>query len=146
MNNEAIQKLKEFQIKNHLSGYNLEQPEEQADTVSQSHSVSKPKRAINYPAHIKPLKERIMSALANGCRTPDSVATYCGESLKLVTLQLGRWVSRGLIGKHIQRPFECKYLGLQPSEVPKPRVCTLDACVKKHHPAGWWGGYRFTNR
>jgi hypothetical protein len=41
-----------------------------------------------------------MSALANGCRTPDSVATYCGESLKLVNLQLGRWVSRGLIGKH----------------------------------------------
>jgi len=100
MNQEAIEKLRQFQVKNHLSGYNLEQPEEQADIVSQSHSVPKPKRAINYPAHIKPLKDRIMSALANGCRTPDAVATYCGESVKLVTLQLGRWVSRGLIGRH----------------------------------------------
>jgi hypothetical protein len=97
MNNEAIQKLKEFQIKNHLSGYNLQEPQvEQTDKVSES-SV----RKINYPEHIKPLKERIMSALANGCRTPESVANYCGtEDIKLINLQLGRWVSRGLIGRH----------------------------------------------
>ena len=95
MKTEAIQALQQFK-EMHLAM----EAKQEADTVSQSHSVSKPKRAINYPAHIKPLKERIMSALANGCRTPDSVATYCGESLKLVNLQLGRWVSRGLIGKH----------------------------------------------
>jgi hypothetical protein len=97
MNNEAIQKLKEFQIKNHLSGYNLQEPQvEQTDKVSES-SV----RKINYPEHIKPLKERIMSALANGCRTPESVANYCGtEDIKLINLQLCRWVSRGLIGRN----------------------------------------------
>ena len=97
MNNEAIQKLKEFQIKNHLSGYNLQEPQdEQTDKVSES-SV----RKINYPEHIKPLKERIMSALANGCRTPESVANYCGTTdIKLINLQLCRWVSRGLIGRH----------------------------------------------
>jgi hypothetical protein len=42
-----------------------------------------------------------MSALSNGCRTPESVATYCGtEDIKLINLQLCRWVSRGLIGRH----------------------------------------------
>jgi hypothetical protein len=95
MKTEAIQALQQFK-EMHLAM----EAKQEADTVSQSHSVPKPKRAINYPAHIKPLKERIMSALANGCRTPDSVATYCGENIKLVTLQLGRWVSRGLIGKY----------------------------------------------
>jgi len=58
-------------------------------------------KAINYPAHIKPLKERIMSALNNGNRTAEAVAGYCKEdNVKLVNLQLGRWVSRGMIGKH----------------------------------------------
>jgi len=95
MNHQAIEALKQFK-EMHLA---IEAKQE-GDKVSQSHSVSKPKRVINYPAHIKPLKERIMSALANGCRTPDSVATYCGEDIKLITLQLGRWVSRGLIGRH----------------------------------------------
>ena len=95
MKAEAIEALKQFK-EMHLAM----EAKQEADTVSQSHSVSKPKRAINYPAHIKPLKERIMSALKGGCRTPESVATYCGESVKLVTLQLGRWVSRGMIGRH----------------------------------------------
>jgi hypothetical protein len=97
MNQEAMQKLQEFQIKNHLSGYNLQEPQgEQADKVSESSA-----KRINYPDHIKPLKERIMSALSNGCRTPESVATYCGtKDIKLINLQLGRWVSRGLIGRH----------------------------------------------
>jgi hypothetical protein len=99
MNQEAMKKLEEFKIKNHLSGYNLEN---QADSQVEVVSISEPKlkRAINYPAHVKPLKERIMSALNNGCRTPDSVATYCGVDIKLATMQLGRWVSRGLIGRH----------------------------------------------
>jgi hypothetical protein len=98
MNQEAIQKLEEFKIRNHLSGYNLQQEEAngQADTASESPNTKR----INYPDHIKPLKERIMSALNNGCRTPDAVANYCGENVKLITLQLGRWVSRGLIGRH----------------------------------------------
>jgi hypothetical protein len=97
MNNEAIQKLEQFK-QMHLAVAN---GGEQTDIVSQSHSVSKGKRAINYPEHIKPLKERIMSALANGCRTPESVANYCGTTdIKLINLQLCRWVSRGLIGRN----------------------------------------------
>jgi len=58
-------------------------------------------KSFNYPDHIKPLKDRIMSALKNGARTADTVAKYCKEdNVKLVNLQLGRWVSRGMIGKH----------------------------------------------
>ena len=96
MNNEAIQKLEQFK-QMHLAVAN---GGEQTDTVSQSHSVP-PKRSINYPEHIKPLKERIMSALANGARTPESVANYCGTTdIKLINLQLCRWVSRGLIGRN----------------------------------------------
>jgi hypothetical protein len=92
MKAEAIQKLEQFK-QMHLAVAN---GGEQTDKVSES-SV----RKINYPEHIKPLKERIMSALANGCRTPESVANYCGtEDIKLINLQLGRWVSRGLIGRH----------------------------------------------
>jgi len=89
MKAEAIKALEQFR-QMHLASNG------QADTVSESPT----KRAINYPKHVKPLKERIMSALNNGCRTPDAVATYCSEEIKLITLQLGRWVSRGLIGKH----------------------------------------------
>jgi hypothetical protein len=90
MNQEAMQKLEQFRQ------MHLATDGEQTDKASGS-SV----RKINYPEHIKPLKERIMSALANGCRTPESVANYCGtEDIKLINLQLGRWVSRGLIGRH----------------------------------------------
>lgn len=90
MNQEAMQKLEQFK-QMHLATSHVEQ----TDTVSGS-SVKR----INYPDHIKPLKDRIMSALNNGCRTPDAVANYCGENIKLITLQLGRWVSRGFIGRH----------------------------------------------
>lgn len=98
MKAEAIRALEQFR-QMHLASNG------QADTVSESPELLKvnpsrvPKK-INYPDHVKPLKERIMSALKGGCRTPESVATYCKEEVKLVTLQLGRWVSRGLIGKH----------------------------------------------
>ena len=98
MKAEAIRALEQFR-QMHLASNG------QADTVSESPELLKvnpsrvPKK-INYPDHVKPLKERIMSALKGGCRTPDSVATYCKEEVKLITLQLGRWVSRGLIGKH----------------------------------------------
>ena len=97
MNQEAIQALKQFK-EMHLAMEAKQQGGGQTDTVSES--PAKTKRAINYPAHIKPLKDRIMSALNNGARTPESVATYCGEDIKLITMQLGRWVSRGLIGRH----------------------------------------------
>lgn len=58
-------------------------------------------KSFNYPDHIAPLKQRIMSALNNGARTVESVARYCKEEEKLINLQLNRWVSRGMIGKHI---------------------------------------------
>jgi hypothetical protein len=86
---EAIQQLEQFKAQ--LNGSQVE---------TNSISEAKPKRAINYPEHIKPLKDRIMSALNNGARTPESVANYCGVDIKLATMQLGRWVSRGLIGRH----------------------------------------------
>ena len=90
---EAIQQLEQFKAQLNSS---------QTETVSISED--KPKRAINDPEHIKPLKERIMSALANGCRTPESVANYCGTTdIKLINLQLGRWVSRGMIGRHTNK-------------------------------------------
>jgi hypothetical protein len=90
---EAIQQLEQFKAQLNSS---------QTETVSISEA--KPKRAINYPEHIKPLKERILSGLANGCRTPESVANYCGTTdIKLINLQLGRWVSRGIIGRHTNK-------------------------------------------
>jgi hypothetical protein len=64
---------------------------------------------FNYPDHYKPLKDRIMSALNNGCRTAESVATYCKEEVKLVNLQLGRWVSRGLIGRKVSATGITRY-------------------------------------
>ena len=102
MKAEAIEALRQFK-EMHLAM----ETKQEADKVSQSHSVQSGKvnpsrvpKKINYPDHVKPLKDRIMSALKGGCRTPDAVANYCGEEIKLVTLQLGRWVSRGLIGRH----------------------------------------------
>jgi urease gamma subunit len=56
---------------------------------------------FNYPDHIAPLKQRILSALNNGARSVESVARYAKEGEKLINLQLNLMVSRGLIGKHI---------------------------------------------
>lgn len=56
---------------------------------------------FNYPDHIVPLKQRILSALNNGARSVESVARYAKEGEKLINLQLNLMVSRGLIGKHI---------------------------------------------
>ena len=56
---------------------------------------------FNYPDHYKPLKDRIMSSLNNGARTAEAVANYCKEEVKLINLQLGRWVSRGQIGRKV---------------------------------------------
>jgi hypothetical protein len=97
MKAEAINALQQFK-EMHLAMEAKQQSGGQTDSVSES--PAKPAKKINYPDHIKPLKERIMSALKGGCRTPESVATYCKEDEKLITMQLGRWVSRGLIGRH----------------------------------------------
>jgi hypothetical protein len=72
----------------------------EADTSSR---VPKKQKGVNfnYPDHYKPLKNRIMSALNNGARTAESVASYCKEDTKLINLQLGRWVSRGMIGRKV---------------------------------------------
>jgi hypothetical protein len=71
----------------------------EADTSSR---VPKKKGVnFNYPDHYKPLKQRIMSSLNNGARTAEAVANYCKEDVKLINLQLGRWVSRGQIGRKV---------------------------------------------
>jgi hypothetical protein len=104
MKTEAIQALELFK-QQHLA----RMPEQaEGDKVSEEHSVQKPKRQkgvnFNYPDHYKPLKDRILSGLANGCRTPESVANYCGTTdVKLINLQLGRWVSRGMIGRQTNK-------------------------------------------
>jgi hypothetical protein len=129
MNQEAIEKLRQFQIKNHLSGYNLEQPEEQADKVSQSHSVPKPKRVINYPKHVKPLHDRIMSAITGSkLRTAQAITTYCGEdTVKVVNMHLGRMMSAGKLVRYTNpassitryyTPDEAKAKGYKPDAQP----------------------------
>jgi len=66
-------------------------------------------KTSNYPDHYKPLKERIMSALKNGARTSEAVATYCKEEVKLINMQLGRWVSRGMIGRKVSSTGIIRY-------------------------------------
>jgi hypothetical protein len=118
MKAEAIQALELFKQQHLAKAVN-----EQADMVSESSDQTKEnqmeernlgellstweegekvkQKSFNYPDHIKPLKDRIMSALKNGARTVESVSRYCNENEKLINLQLNRWVSRGQIGKHI---------------------------------------------
>jgi hypothetical protein len=64
---------------------------------------------FNYPDHIKPLKQRIMSALNNGARTGEAVANYCKEEVKLINMQLGRWVSRGQVGRKVSPTGVVRY-------------------------------------
>jgi hypothetical protein len=126
MNQEAIDKLKEFQIKNHLSGYNLQEPQIETNSISEE----KPKRAINYPKHIKPLQDRIMSAVTgSGLRTPQAIATYCGEdNIKIVNMQLGRLMNIGKLVRYTNKdsgitryytPDEAKAKGYKPDAQPK---------------------------
>jgi hypothetical protein len=128
MNQEAIEKLKQFTIKNHLSGYNLEQEKADGQTDTVSESPAKTKRAINYPKHIKPLQERIMSAVGNGCRTAKAIATYCGEeAIKVVNMHLGRMMSAGKLVRYTNSsgftryytPDEAKAKGYKPDAQPK---------------------------
>jgi len=126
MNQEAIDKLKEFQIKNHLSGYNLQEPQIETNSISEE----KPKRAINYPKHIKPLQDRIMSAVTgSGLRTPQAIATYCGEDrVKVVNMHLGRLMASGKLVRYTNKdsnitryytPDEAKAKGYKPDAQPK---------------------------
>jgi hypothetical protein len=123
---EAIDKLKEFQIKNHLSGYNLEGSQVEAVSISET----KPKRAMNYPKHIKPLQDRIMSAVTgSGLRTPQAIATYCGEdNIKIVNMQLGRLMNTRKLVRYTNpasgitryyTPDEAKAKGYKPDAQPK---------------------------
>jgi hypothetical protein len=126
MNQEAIDKLKEFQIKNHLSGYNLQEPLIETNSISEE----KPKRAINYPKHIKPLQDRIMSAVTgSGLRTPQAIASYCGEDrVKVVNMHLGRLMASGKLVRYTNKdsgitryytPDEAKAKGYKPDVQPK---------------------------
>jgi hypothetical protein len=98
----------------------------QVDMMSES--PAKPKRAINYPKHIKPLQERIMSAVGNGCRTAKAITTYCGEDrVKVVNMHLGRLLSAGKLVKYTNSsgftryytPDEAKAKGYKPDAQPK---------------------------
>lgn len=122
MNQEAIEKLKEFQIKNHLAGYNLE--DSQVEVVS----ISETKRTTNYPKHIKPLHKRIMTAVTSSkLRTPQAIATYCGEEdVKVVNMHLGRMINAGNLVRctnqtsRITRyytPEEAKAKGFEPDSL-----------------------------
>ena len=97
MKTEAIQALQQFK-EMHLAM----EAKQEADTVSQSHSVPKPKRAINYPKHIKPLHDRIMSAITGSkLRTAQAITTYCGEErVKVVNMHLGRMMSAGKLVRY----------------------------------------------
>lgn len=128
MKAEAIEALQQFK-QMHLAMEAKQQPEqtnEQADTVSES--SSKPKRTINYPKHIKPLQERIMSAVGNGCRTAKAITTYCGEDrVKVVNMHLGRLLSAGKLVRYTNSsgftryytPDEAKAKGYKPDAQPK---------------------------
>jgi len=103
-----------------------ESTNEQADIVSES--LGKTKRAINYPKHIKPLQERIMSAVGNGCRTAKAITTYCGEeAIKVVNMHLGRMLSSGKLVRYTNSsgftryytPDEAKAKGYKPDAQPK---------------------------
>lgn len=89
MKKEAIEALQLFKQMHLAQPEPVEAPTEEPKVKS-----------FNYPDHIKPLKDRMMTAIKNGNRTAEAIANYCKADVKLVTLQLGRYVSRGMIGRH----------------------------------------------
>jgi hypothetical protein len=118
MNQEAMQKLEQFR-QMHLA------TDEQTDKASGS-SVKK----INYPKHIKPLQDRIMSAVVgSGLRTPQAIASYCGEdNIKIVNMQLGRLMTSNKLVRYTNpasgitryyTPDEAKAKGYKPDAQPK---------------------------
>jgi hypothetical protein len=100
----------------------------QADIMSGS--SDKPKRAINYPKHIKPLHDRIMSAITGSkLRTSQAITTYCGEErVKVVNMHLGRMMSAGKLVRYTNpasgitryyTPEEATIKGYKPDAQPK---------------------------
>jgi hypothetical protein len=127
MNQEAIQALKQFK-EMHLAMEVKQQASEQADKVSGSSGTTK--RAINYPKHIKPLQERIMSAITGSkLRTAQAITTYCGEErVKVVNMHLGRMMSAGKLVRYTNpasgitryyTPEEATIKGYKPDAQPK---------------------------
>jgi hypothetical protein len=121
MKAEVIQALQQFK-EMHLA------TDGQADTASES--PAKPKRAINYPKHVKPLQERIMSAVTGSkLRTAQAITTYCGEdTVKVVNMHLGRMLSAGKLVRYTNpassitryyTPDEAKAKGYKPDAQPK---------------------------
>jgi len=118
MKQEAIEALQQFK-QMHLA------TDGQADSTTESPV----KRAINYPKHIKPLHDRIMSAVGNGCRTSQAITTYCGEdTVKVVNMHLGRILSSGKLVRYTNplsgitryyTPDEAKAKGYKPDAQPK---------------------------
>jgi hypothetical protein len=119
MKAEAIQQLEQF--KSQLNSSQVE---------AVSISEVKPKRAINYPKHIKPLHDRIMSAITGSkLRTSQAITTYCGEdSIKVVNMHLGRMMSAGKLVRYTNpassitryyTPEEATIKGYKPDAQPK---------------------------
>jgi hypothetical protein len=118
MNQEAMQKLEQFR-QMHLA------TDEQTDKASGSST-----KKINYPKHIKPLQDRIMSAVVgSGLRTPQAIASYCSEdNIKIVNMQLGRLMTSNKLVKYTNKdsgitryytPDEAKAKGYKPDAQPK---------------------------
>jgi hypothetical protein len=139
MKAEAIQQLEQF--KSQLNGSQVE---------TNSISEDKPKRAINYPKHIKPLHDRIMSAITGSkLRTSQAIATYCGEDeVKVVNMHLGRMLSSGKLVRYTNpassitryyTPDEAKAKGYkpdaQPKKVSKKRSSSVPATQKLLTPS-----------
>jgi len=119
MKQEAINALQQFK-EMHLA------TDGQTDKASESPT----KRAINYPKHIKPLQERIMSAVVGSkLRTSQAITTYCGEdTVKVVNMHLGRLLSAGKLVRYTNpassitryyTPDEAKAKGYKPDAQPK---------------------------
>jgi hypothetical protein len=105
----SVSQIKENQMANEPRNIDLSHLRYPVEVAHPPEPSKKKGVNFNYPDHYKPLKDRIMSALNNGCRTAESVATYCKEEVKLVNLQLGRWVSRGLIGRKVSATGITRY-------------------------------------
>jgi len=117
MKQEAIEALQQFK-QMHLA----------TDGQVDGKTESPTKRTINYPKHIKPLHDRIMSAVSNGCRTAQAITTYCGEDrVKVVNMHLGRMLSSGKLVRYTNpmsgitryyTPDEAKAKGYKPDAQP----------------------------
>jgi hypothetical protein len=109
----------------------LKQSMEEMDNPTQE-TLAKEKRKINYPAHVKPLEQRVLAALDAGCRTAKTIHTYVGKDVpeKVVNMKLGQLVSRGKIGRKISE--STGYLKYYPYEIAKEKGCLQEP--KKRQP------------